>query len=87
MEPKLFLIRWRDACGGGRIGWRSVEEMRDTKEATVLSCGVILHQDEQRILICPHVLLNDKGLVEEGDAELAIPMDWVTSIQELRSHE
>jgi len=52
-----------------------------------MSCGVILHQDEQRILICPHVLLNDKGLVEEGDAELAIPMDWVTSIQELRSHE
>ena len=87
MEPKLFLVKWRDACGGANVGWRTVEELQETKEATVLSCGVILHRDEQRVLICPHVLLDDKGQVEEGDAELAIPMDWVTSIQELRSYE
>ena len=87
MEPKLFLVKWRDACGGANVGWRPVEELQETKEERVLSCGVILHRDEQRVLICPHVLLADKGMVEEGDAELAIPMDWVTSIQELRSYE
>ena len=86
MMPRLFLVKWRDACGGTRSGWRSVEEMKETKEAEVMSCGVILHQDERRLLLCPHVLLDDDGQVEEGDAEIAIPMDWVTSVEEWNGH-
>lgn len=87
MKPRIFLVRWKDACGGSRSGWRSVEEMKETKEASVMSMGVILHQDERRILLCPHVLLDEKGEVEEGDAEIAIPMDWVISVEEWKNNE
>jgi hypothetical protein len=52
-----------------------------------MSMGVILHQDERRILLCPHVLLDEKGEVEEGDAEIAIPMDWVISVEEWKNNE
>jgi len=86
MKPRLFLVRWKDACGGSGSGWGSVGGMKETQEASVMSMGVILPQGKPRILLCPPVLLDDKGDVGEGGAEIAIPMDWVMSVEEWNTH-
>lgn len=82
MERKLFLVVWRDACGGSSTGWRDMAEVCNQKIATVWSCGLIVHEDDDRLVICPHMIV-ENGEAVEGDAELAIPKDWVVSKREL----
>jgi len=41
-----------------------------------------LVNDEDKIIICPHMLVED-GKITEGDAEIVIPKQWVVSISEL----
>lgn len=83
----LYLVKWRDARGGSNIGWRSVSECIQAETATVLSCGFILHEDDQRLVICPHVVLDSDNNVTDGDAEISIPRDWVVSKLELFAHD
>lgn len=44
--------------------------------------GILVNNTIAQNNLGTHVLLNDDGQVEEGDAEIAIPMDWVTSVEE-----
>jgi len=83
MNTKLYLVEWRDACGGTKEGWRPLEDLKQIREATILSCGAVIHMDEERLIVCPHIIPDADGNVVEGDAEIAIPMGWVMSITEL----
>ncbi len=74
----IHRVVWRDAVGGSNTGWRSLSELKDQSVATVISCGVIIHEDEEKIIICPHVIVEDDRVIE-GDAEIAIPKDWIIS--------
>ncbi len=43
------------------MGWRSLSDLKEQKTATVVSCGVIIHEDDEKIIICPHMILEDNG--------------------------
>ena len=75
----LYCVVWKDAQGGSNAGWREVEELTKIKVATAISCGSILLNDEEKLIICPHLLIEDNKIIE-GDAELVIPQQWVISI-------
>jgi len=83
VDKRLFLVVWHDAQGGGNTGWRPVGELGEIREVKVWSTGVILHEDQKRLVICPHFILDKSGNPVEGDAELAIPQDWIISKREL----
>ena len=66
------------------MGWRELSELTQAKVATAVSCGAVLVNDEEKVIICPHVLVED-GNITEGDAEIVIPKQWVISIDELEA--
>ena len=66
------------------MGWRELSELTQAKVATAVSCGAVLVNDEEKIIICPHMLVED-GNITEGDAEIVIPKQWVISIDELEA--
>jgi len=74
----LHRVIWRDAAGGSNMGWRSLSDLKEQRTATVVSCGAIIHEDDEKIIICPHMILEDNE-ISEGDAELAIPKAWIIS--------
>jgi len=82
----IYCVVWHDAQGGANIGWRDIEELKTLKPAIAVSVGAVLHQDEYKLIICPHVLL-EEGEVTEGDAELVIPTSWVTSLTKIYTLE
>ena len=75
----LYCGVWKDAQAGSNVGWREVEELTKIEVATAVSCGAILLNDEEKLIICPHLLVEDNKIIE-GDAELVIPQQWVISI-------
>jgi hypothetical protein len=79
---KIYKVVWKDAQGGANVGWRELSELTQAKVATAVSCGALLVNDEEKIIICPHMLVED-GEIIEGDAEIVIPKQWVISIDEL----
>jgi hypothetical protein len=79
---KDIQVVWKDAQGGANVGWRELDELTQAKVATAVSCGAVLVNDEDKIIICPHMLVED-GKITEGDAELVIPKQWVVSMEEL----
>lgn len=78
----IYCVVWKDAQGGANVGWRDINELKSLEPATAVSVGTILHRDEYKLIICPHVLL-DEGQITEGDAELVIPTAWVNSITKI----
>ena len=75
----LYCVVWKDAQGGANTGWREVEELVQAKVATAVSCGAVLVNDEEKLIICPHLII-DNSTVIQGDAELVIPKQWVISV-------
>jgi hypothetical protein len=43
---------------------------------------MVIHEDDDLIIICPHMLLED-GKAIQGDAEIAIPKAWIISNEKL----
>ena len=78
---KIHIVKWQDATGGSNIGWRDIKELKNLKTATVLSCGTILKETENYIIICPHFILGEDKEITEGDAEIIIPKSWVMEQQ------
>lgn len=78
----LHRIIWEDAHGGSNIGWRPLSELKEQKTATVISCGAIVYEDDDKIVICPHMIVSD-GEIEEGDAEISIPKGWIKCMMKL----
>jgi len=60
------------------MGWRPLSDLKEQTTATVVSCGAIIYEDNEKIIICPHMIIeNDE--ISEGDAEIAIPKAWIVS--------
>jgi hypothetical protein len=77
----IYLIKWQDATGGSNMGWRDLKELKDLRTATVISCGTILEETEDYIIICPHFILGEEKEITEGDAEIVIPRSWVIEMK------
>jgi hypothetical protein len=75
----IYRVVWKDAQGGANMGWRDLEDLKHIEVAIAVSCGIILVDDLERLVICPHFLLDEYGAVEQGDAEIVIPKQWVVS--------
>lgn len=80
----IYCVVWKDAQGGANVGWRDINELKSLEPATAISVGTILHRDEYKLIICPHVLL-DEGQITEGDAELVIPTSWVNLVTKIHT--
>ena len=78
----LHKVVWHDASGGSNAGWRDVDELKKITAAIAVSSGVIINEDDELVIICPHVLLED-GKAVQGDAEIAIPKAWIISNEKL----
>ena len=78
----LHRVIWRDAAGGSNMGWRSIIALKEIETATVISCGAIIYEDDEKIIICPHMIVEDDE-ISEGDAEIAIPKAWIISRENL----
>jgi hypothetical protein len=78
----LHKVVWHDASGGSNAGWRDLSELKQITAAIAVSSGVIIHKDDDLLIICPHILLED-GQVVQGDAEIAIPKAWIISNEKL----
>ncbi len=78
----LTKIVWHDASGGSNTGWRDINELKQITAAIAVSCGMVIHEDDELIIICPHMLLED-GKAVQGDAEIAIPKAWIISTEKL----
>jgi len=78
----LTKIVWHDASGGSNMGWRDINELKQITAAVAVSCGMVIHEDDDIIIICPHMLLED-GKAIQGDAEIAIPKAWIISKENL----
>lgn len=78
----LSKIVWHDASGGSNMGWRDINELKQITAAVAVSCGMIIHEDDDLIIICPHMLIED-GQAIQGDAEIAIPKAWIISNEKL----
>ena len=78
----VYCVVWQDAQGGSNVGWRDLDELKSSKLATAVSIGFLLHKDTKKVIICPHVLL-ENGKITQGDAEIVIPTAWVNSITKL----
>jgi hypothetical protein len=75
---RLVLIEWLDATGGTRAGWKPVADMKRDLPHKCRSVGWIIHEDDDRVVIVPH--MTGDG---DGDGELTIPRDWQQSVLEL----
>lgn len=73
----LVLVNWRDAAGGNRSGWRTLESMKGDGLHACQSVGFLLRRTDEFITVVPHVSL------DQGDGEISIPAAWVTSVVEL----
>ena len=69
----LVLVKWRDAMGGTRGGWRPMGTMH-APLADCESVGWVAEHDTEKIVVVPHVAGDD------GDGEIAIPTPWVQKI-------
>tara|TARA_Y100000114_G_scaffold114624_1_gene108713 strand:- start:80 stop:346 length:267 start_codon:yes stop_codon:yes gene_type:complete len=78
----LTKILWHDASGGSNVGWRDINELKQITAAIAVSCGMVIHEDDEVVIICPHMLLED-GKAVQGDAEIAIPKAWIISTEKL----
>ena len=72
---RIVRVKWLDATGGVRAGWRSLKDLLEPPEEAV-SVGFLLKQDDVTILV-PHIC------GDEGDGEIAIPTAWVKDIVDL----
>ena len=77
----IYLVKWQDATGGSNMGWRELKDLKSLRVATVISCGTILEDTEDYIIICPHFILGEEKEITEGDAEIVIPRSWVLEMK------
>ena len=78
----LYCVVWKDAHGGANTGWRELEELVQAKVATAVSCGAILVNDQEKLIVCPHLIIENSTIIQ-GDAEIVIPQQWVLSVTKL----
>ena len=63
------------------MGWRELKDLKSLKVAIVISCGTILEDTEDYVIICPHFILGEEKEITEGDAEIVIPRSWVLEMK------
>ena len=63
----LHRVIWRDAAGGSNMGWRSIIALKEIETATVISCGAIIYEDDEKIIICPHMIVEDDEISDEDE--------------------
>ena len=88
IEYPLVMVRWKDANGGNKTGWRPLRDVKKLRPCCVVSVGFKVFEDKETVVVCPHVVgaPSKEFDVEEvdGDGEIAIPRSWVLDIKVLK---
>lgn len=62
------------------MGWRDISEIKEHQTGEAVSVGYIIKEDEESMVICPHLLLDENGDPCQGDGEIVIPKDWIATV-------
>lgn len=46
-KPKIVVIEWEDPCSA--YNWMGLREFRKFKPAQIISCGLLIHEDEDYV--------------------------------------
>ena len=75
VNMKVVLVEWIDACY--YQGERNINWIKETaKPRKVISSGFLIEKDNEKIIICQEISLEDK----EVSGNLVIPLQMVTKI-------
>lgn len=77
----MVLVEWLDSRGVHQA-WTDIEDIEGMKFCFNLSVGFMVYQDEDRIVLCPHIA-DAEEKDREGCGSMAIPRWTVQRIVEL----
>jgi len=86
---RIVRVDWLDAHGGTRRGWRPRGDLVKLAPAHAVAIGVLLRDDASFVVVCPHLVGDERGLDPadperlEGDGEIAIPRGWIVAVTNL----
>ena len=79
-EAPMVRVTWHDAQEQA-AGWMSHKEMSEAPLATVEEVGYLVTYDTERLVVSRSRVLTHLDEEETGGACIAIPTDWVQSIE------
>lgn len=71
----VYLIEWVDSFGCP-AGWEFLDEV-EFKTTTITSIGFLVHQDDEKIVIAPHVSSSEKRQIA---GHIAIPRQQILKV-------
>lgn len=83
---KIVRIDWLDAHGGVIAGWKDISTVVKSKPVLAISIGILLKENKDKVIVCPHFVGSPHELMISEDAEtaadgaLSIPRSWVKKI-------
>ena len=78
VEPEIVRVAWLDSRGVHEE-WTPIEEIKKTESCFNLSVGFLVYQDEDRIVLCPHIADAEEA-EKEGCGSMTIPRGCIQSI-------
>lgn len=81
--PELVLVEWVDSFGCSP-NWQRIEGIEDLKPMRCQSVGWLVHQDDNYIVVVPHLSASDQPHIDQqGCGDMAIPQRSILAIQSL----
>ena len=85
MQHKVVRVDWLDAFGGVLQGWKDAATLARGLPVHAVTFGVLLSKDKHRVVVCPHLVGDTKGIdlsedTVAGDGAINIPIEWVQKI-------
>lgn len=77
-KMRFVEVEWLDAAVENH--WVSIHGEDDIDVAKCISRGWIMKQDDKQVVLCATVGFDKDGLVEEGNATIAIPCAMIQSV-------
>lgn len=79
MDKKLKTVYWRDAV---YVENEDLEVIKHKKLPLVATHGMIVHQDDDKIIVCVHMTCGEKDdILTSGDDFMMIPTKWIDRIE------
>ena len=78
----MVIVTWKDAQDSDG-SWTSIEDILAHEPATCQEVGWLIHKDNTKVIVMRSRICNESDEIEEGGAYIAIPNNWVVSIQRL----
>ncbi len=79
---KLVLIKWIDSFGCSST-WQPLGQIEDIKPMTCCSVGWIDYENDDCVVVIPHVSEDHNGIPQQGCGDMTIPRQAILNITPL----